>query len=166
MIRLAEWTDERVEILTRAWKSGVSCSQIAKMLGGTTRNAVIGKIHRLGMGSRVTPYRPNKRAQTTKIDSRRENRFGGRIESIRHKPIRTTAPPIAPLNIPLDALNAFTCRAVSDESEWGRATYCGHMTVAGSSWCAGHFSMCFLEAPPKRRRVVQYEQRRGHGQNF
>jgi GcrA cell cycle regulator len=48
------WTDERVETLKRMWAEGQSASQIAKELGGVTRNAVIGKVHRLGLSNRVT----------------------------------------------------------------------------------------------------------------
>lgn len=47
------WTDERVETLKRMWSEGQSASQIAKELGGVTRNAVIGKVHRLGLSHRV-----------------------------------------------------------------------------------------------------------------
>ncbi len=47
------WTDERVELLKRMWAEGQSASQIAKELGGVTRNAVIGKVHRLGLSNRV-----------------------------------------------------------------------------------------------------------------
>ncbi|MFN0116401.1 MAG: GcrA family cell cycle regulator, partial [Paracoccaceae bacterium] len=47
------WTDERVETLKRMWTEGQSASQIAKELGGVTRNAVIGKVHRLGLSNRV-----------------------------------------------------------------------------------------------------------------
>lgn len=47
------WTDERVEILKRLWGDGQSASQIAKELGGVTRNAVIGKVHRLGLSNRT-----------------------------------------------------------------------------------------------------------------
>ncbi|WOI56943.1 GcrA family cell cycle regulator [Palleronia sp. LCG004] len=46
------WTDERVETLKRMWNEGQSASQIAKELGGVTRNAVIGKVHRLGLSNR------------------------------------------------------------------------------------------------------------------
>ncbi len=46
------WTDERVEQLKSMWGEGMSASQIAKELGGVTRNAVIGKVHRLGLSSR------------------------------------------------------------------------------------------------------------------
>ena len=48
------WTDERVELLTKMWGEGQSASQIAKELGGVTRNAVIGKVHRLGLSNRAT----------------------------------------------------------------------------------------------------------------
>jgi len=46
------WTDERVEKLKELWAEGLSASQIAKALGGVTRNAVIGKVHRLGLSNR------------------------------------------------------------------------------------------------------------------
>ncbi len=48
------WTDERVEKLKTMWGEGQSASQIAKALGGVTRNAVIGKVHRLGLSNRAT----------------------------------------------------------------------------------------------------------------
>ena len=47
------WTDERVELLKKMWAEGRSASQIAKELGAVTRNAVIGKVHRLGLSSRT-----------------------------------------------------------------------------------------------------------------
>ena len=47
------WTDERVELLKKLWQDGLSASQIAKQLGGVTRNAVIGKVHRLGLSGRI-----------------------------------------------------------------------------------------------------------------
>ena len=47
------WTDERVELLKKLWADGLSASQIAAELGGITRNAVIGKVHRLGLSGRA-----------------------------------------------------------------------------------------------------------------
>src|SRR6201991_4126581 len=47
------WTDERVELLKKLWSEGLSASQIAGELGGITRNAVIGKVHRLGLSGRA-----------------------------------------------------------------------------------------------------------------
>ncbi|MEV8466120.1 GcrA family cell cycle regulator [Fluviibacterium sp. DFM31] len=57
------WTEERVEILKKMWADGQSASQIAKELGGVTRNAVIGKVHRLGLSNRNTGAAPAKPAE-------------------------------------------------------------------------------------------------------
>ena len=58
------WTDDRVETLKRMWGEGQSASVIAKELGGVTRNAVIGKVHRLGLSNRAAPATaPEKEAE-------------------------------------------------------------------------------------------------------
>lgn len=56
------WTDERVTTLKKLWLDGLSASQIAKQLGGVTRNAVIGKVHRLGLSGRAAPSQPARPA--------------------------------------------------------------------------------------------------------
>ena len=56
------WTDERIEQLKQMWQAGMTASQIAEALGGVSRNAVIGKAHRLGLQSRPSPVRPNEPA--------------------------------------------------------------------------------------------------------
>lgn len=56
------WTDERVELLKRLWQDGLSASQIAKELRGVTRNAVIGKAHRLGLTANAGKYRQSASA--------------------------------------------------------------------------------------------------------
>lgn len=53
------WTDERIEKLTKMWEGGATASQIADELGGVSRNAVIGKAHRLGLKARPSPVKPN-----------------------------------------------------------------------------------------------------------
>ncbi|HEX5774512.1 MAG TPA: GcrA family cell cycle regulator [Candidatus Paceibacterota bacterium] len=52
------WTHERERILKKLWLEGLSASQIEKQLGGVSRNAVIGKIHRMGLAGRATPSAP------------------------------------------------------------------------------------------------------------
>lgn len=58
------WTDERVELLKKMWGEGQSASQIAKELGGVTRNAVIGKVHRLGLSNRTAATAKPAAAET------------------------------------------------------------------------------------------------------
>lgn len=54
------WTDERIDTLKTMWENGMTASQIAEKLGGVSRNAVIGKAHRLGLQSRPSPVKPNE----------------------------------------------------------------------------------------------------------
>lgn len=56
------WTDERIEKLTKMWEGGSTASQIADELGGVSRNAVIGKAHRLGLKARPSPVKANDKA--------------------------------------------------------------------------------------------------------
>jgi len=60
------WTDERIATLTKMWESGATASQIADELGGVSRNAVIGKAHRLGLKARPSPVKPNEEKEAVK----------------------------------------------------------------------------------------------------
>src|SRR5688572_974399 len=60
MVTPMSWTDERIERLKELWSQGVTASHIAEELGGVSRNAVIGKAHRLGLQSRPSPVKPNE----------------------------------------------------------------------------------------------------------
>ena len=70
------WTDERIEQLKGMWEKGMTASQIADELGGVSRNAVIGKAHRLGLQSRPSPVKandaPRKKAAVVKPDAENE----------------------------------------------------------------------------------------------
>jgi GcrA cell cycle regulator len=60
------WTDERIERLKKMWAQGATASQIADELGGVSRNAVIGKAHRLGLEQRPSPVKPGEEKETKK----------------------------------------------------------------------------------------------------
>ena len=60
------WTEERIAKLTKMWEGGATASQIAEELGGVSRNAVIGKAHRLGLKARPSPVKPNEENTTAK----------------------------------------------------------------------------------------------------
>jgi len=74
-----EWTEQRIEVLRKLWGQGQTASQIAAILGGITRNAVIGKAHRLGLTGRPSPIKreagaspqPRRRAAANAAPARR-----------------------------------------------------------------------------------------------
>src|SRR5579875_4115970 len=81
------WTDDRVDVLKKLWLDGFSASQIAKQLGGgLTRNAVIGKVHRLGLSGRAAPSQP----QRASFKAARPVR-----PAVSHTPVVRRSPPVA-----------------------------------------------------------------------
>lgn len=60
------WTEERIERLKKMWHDGATASQIAEELGGVSRNAVIGKAHRLGLEQRPSPVKPGEEKEVKK----------------------------------------------------------------------------------------------------
>ena len=80
------WTDERVETLKKMWGEGQSASQIAKELGSVTRNAVIGKVHRLGLsnraGSGAVPPTPPPVSKVVPLKDKTAPKVAGREEQL------------------------------------------------------------------------------------
>jgi len=97
------WTDERVELLKKMWTEGQSASQIAKELGGVTRNAVIGKVHRLGLSNRAgaaSAPAPEKKPAKAKAETKPAAK---KAPAERVVEVTVTAPrkPIVPAGQPL-----------------------------------------------------------------
>ncbi len=140
------WTDERVAMLRKLWAAGLSASQIAKELRGVTRNAVIGKIHRLGMNRAGGMRRaPNVNAVRT-----------ARI--VRDKPIpKPRLVYVAPKDTgPLEPLGETIEKAKHGECLWIEgdpkqdARICGRET-GGHAFCQHHRSAAYV--PTKKREV-------------
>ena len=95
------WTEERIEKLTRMWEGGSTASQIAEELGGVSRNAVIGKAHRLGLKARPSPVRANEKASGDRTSGdrtsgERGNEKGDASAAPATKAARGAAPSPAP----------------------------------------------------------------------
>jgi GcrA cell cycle regulator len=131
------WTDARTETLAALWRDGLSAAQIAGELGGITRNAVIGKLHRLGLAGRAKPATPRRaRALPTLAASPR------RLTPPR--PITSTPPAPAPtgpgLAADLVALAPNGCRWPIGDPKAADFSFCGRTAVAGGPYCVGHRS--------------------------
>lgn len=90
------WTEERIEKLTRMWEGGSTASQIAEELGGVSRNAVIGKAHRLGLKARPSPVRANEKASGDRTSGERGNEKGDASAAPATKAARGAAASSAP----------------------------------------------------------------------
>jgi GcrA cell cycle regulator len=91
------WTDERIERLKELWSQGTTASQIADELGGVSRNAVIGKAHRLGLQARPSPVKPNEEHESGHAASEAEApRPAPAAEAAPAAPVEPRAAPEAP----------------------------------------------------------------------
>ena len=163
------WTDERVELLKKLWSEGLSASQIANRLGGVTRNAVIGKVHRLGLSGRATTsrmksVRPRKRiAKPTNRTLRPKYLNTGNtalktVFSADHMAkAETISPPIEELFIPPEeratimTLKECSCRwPIGDPTEED-FHFCGRNKVPGLPYCEFHARVAFQPVQSRRK---------------
>ena len=80
------WTEERIERLKKMWHDGATASQIADELGGVSRNAVIGKAHRLGLEQRPSPVRPGEEKEAKKRSHVSKGSSGrGQVSNLRDR---------------------------------------------------------------------------------
>ncbi|MBY0256198.1 GcrA family cell cycle regulator [Methylobacterium sp.] len=150
------WSDERVDHLRRLWEEGLSASQIATQLGGVTRNAVIGKIHRLGLSGRVksaemaagTP-RPNPGDAV--MDAEDAIPMG-------EMPIGTlSASTVAPVALSITRrvtimdLRESMCRWPIGDPTAPDFHYCGDRSITGLPYCTTHAQIAYQPAAERKR---------------
>lgn len=173
------WTEERVQELKKLWAEGHSASQIAKKLGSVIRNAVIGKVHRLGLSGRATPSRPVKRpprlarpkpqaAPATRIAQAPVAGRTALAVEIREPVEIEAAAPVIPAFIEPKRLpngDMVTVLTVKDSMcKWpigdpAEATFgfCGRPSCQGSPYCADHAQVAFQPAKKRERRAREMD---------
>jgi len=149
------WTDERVAMLRELWSKGLSASQIAVQLGGVSRNAVIGKAHRLGLESRPSPIRgggSGSRSRRNRAISRaleaRALRGTMADEEIGGEPLlpasgeRVVEQPLAPPARPISDVKECLW-PLGDPGDAG-FDFCGKETAPGRPYCTDHCAMAYI----------------------
>jgi len=176
------WTDERVELLKKLWMEGLSASQIAAELGdGVTRNAVIGKVHRLKLSARAKPTntatrtRPAQRAAPRRVSTGSSSAGMGmhkpRASIMRTQTIGATAlaaspeveaevyvaPQVQELFIPEDKrlsllqLNEHTCKWPIGDPLSKDFYFCGQQSNEGIPYCEFHARRAYHQVEKKKR---------------
>ena len=169
------WTDERVELLSKLWQDGRSASQIAGELGmGVTRNAVIGKVHRLGLAGRPKPamaaqprVKPKLVARLPDDRSKMDTGYDSVVTPLplALKPyVATTQVSASDVVIPISErvtimdLRESSCRWPMGDPTNVEFRFCGARAgLGGTPYCLAHSRMAFQPAPERRRdRVERY----------
>jgi len=147
------WTDENIEILRELWREGFSGAQIAKRIGGVSRNAVIGKAHRIGLSTHVNAVVERERKPAAQ-KKKNASKAKARVKAVFpfHAPAEESPPIVESIRMPrsleltLMELDKSSCRWPSG----ARApfTFCGHDVAEGKPYCAYH---CRLSYEPNSR---------------
>jgi GcrA cell cycle regulator len=165
---LMSWTDERVELLTKLWADGLSASQIATELGGVTRNAVIGKVHRLGLSGRVKstssqpkPRRP--RAPSHPMRTSRAPRTIGNtalkveVDAVAAPVVRPRPAIVEELFIPPEqratilSLTENICKWPIGDPSSDDFYFCGDQSDSGVPYCQHHARVAYQPINERRR---------------
>ena len=147
----AGWTEDRVGALKKLWLEGQSASQIAKQLGGgVTRNAVIGKVHRLGLSGRAAPSQPARAtfrparprpAQPTQAPSAPR-----RIEAVQPRTVPAPSVPAPMPDLPGTAtvmtLGAHMCKWPIGDPSSNEFSFCGRRSSEGV-YCVEHARVAY-----------------------
>jgi len=157
------WNDERVELLKKLWGEGLSASQIAGRIGSVTRNAVIGKVHRLGLSGRATTTRmKSHRPRTRPVPAKRapvKPSYTNVGNTALQRLYREAEPYVAPaeeLVIPvaerrsIQSLEECSCRWPIGDPQDSDFHFCGKNKVPGLPYCEFHARRAFQ--PPQSRR--------------
>lgn len=175
------WTDERVELLKKLWLDGLSASRIAaELAGGVTRNAVIGKVHRLGLSGRektalpVAPARQSRPRPSTPARPPIAPQRSATMPPVRGNTALAMQPQAAPAALPqvlretsdvvvpmceqvtIMELRESMCRWPMGDPASSEFRYCGGKSTAGAGpYCNMHSRMAYQPTQDRRR-----EQRR------
>lgn len=136
------WTDARVAFMVERWRDGESASLIARQLGGVTRNAVIGKLHRLGIMR--APVERQAKPQKRPAVKDRAAKLPKRLKVLRR--VRAVACEPQGHGVTLYDIGAHACRWPVGRDAHGEHIFCGHDAEPGGSWCAFHAGRAFTKA--------------------
>jgi len=151
------WTDERVDRLRELWGSGKSASEIAEVLGGVSRNAVIGKAHRLGLSGRPSPIRKREDGGRPATVSRTAP--GNGAGSAQAKTAAPARPKVVSVQEPgpLDDAGATILNLTERMCRWPLGDpkkpgfrFCGRPAIAGLPYCQDHATVAYQTPNAKK----------------
>ncbi len=148
------WTDEKVKKLKELWGKGSTASQIAEIIGGVSRNAVIGKAHRLNLSLKIKTKSTN---QNQKIFNKVENgKIRYKVKRGKLKTLLLDKNFEPAKNLSLEELSEDTCKYMEANPNEKDSSFCGRKTVEKFSYCPLHLMIVF-QPKGKKEEVVDKE---------
>ncbi len=135
------WTEEKVNKLKELWGKGNTASQIAEIIGGLSRNAVIGKAHRLKLSAKI--IRKTKVSSSTNSNFLEKNNIQRRSRKVKFRSLLLDKNFEPARNLSLEELTENTCKYMEGHPNESSATFCGRKNVEKFSYCPLHLIVVF-----------------------
>ena len=148
---MSSWDETREAKLKELWEKGHTASQIAKILGDTTRNAVIGKAHRLKLAGRTQSRKPEKEKKQSVSAQSKEERYISRRSRFKSLLLDKNFEPENPKK--LEELGDNNCRFPMGHPDEEDFYFCGRTPVEGFSYCQLHVLYSFQPKNPKEELI-------------
>ena len=148
------WTDEKVNKLKELWGKGQTASQIAEIIGGLSRNAVIGKAHRLSLSAKIKIRSTITRNKENFKYTNQETQKKGRRSKFRSLILNKDFEPAK--NLQLEELTDNTCKYMEGHPDEKESSFCGRKNVEKFSYCPLHLMIVF-QPKGKKEDVIEKE---------
>ena len=150
------WDDQKVEKLKELWGKGNTASQIAEIIGGISRNAVIGKAHRLNLSAKIKK-RVNSNLSNIPASSLSVKNFKNRGRKSKFKSLLLDKNFEPAKNLTLEELTEDTCKYMEGHPDQAGSTFCGRKNVEKFSYCPLHLMIVF-QPKNKKEEIVDKEE--------